>query len=191
MMSQTELSTVVKGSLADQARANNTSIAESFLNAALIVIVDASGSMAATDSRGGQSRHNVACAELADLQRSMPGKVAVIAFSTETVFVPGGAPPFLGGGTDLAGALQFAHVADTPGMRFVVISDGQPDDSSAALAEARKYTNRLDTIYVGPETDRLSRKFLEQLAKASGGQSVSADRAQELAASIQSLLLSA
>lgn len=190
-MNRTELDTVVSGSLADQARANNTSIAESFLNADLVVIVDTSGSMGATDSRGGHSRYDVACTELADLQQGMPGKVAVIAFSSDTIFVPGGVPPYLGGSTNLAGALQFARVADTPGMRFVVISDGQPDDSSAALAEASKYTNRIDTIYVGPETDRLSRKFLEQLAKASGGQSVSADRAQELAASIQSLLLSA
>jgi Mg-chelatase subunit ChlD len=190
-MNRTELSTIVSGSLADQARLNNTSLAESFLSAALIVIVDTSGSMGAQDSRGGQSRYNVACAELADLQRTMPGKVAVIAFSSSVEFVPGGVPPFLGGGTDLAGALQFAHVADTPGMRFVVISDGEPDSASDALAAAKKYANRIDTIYVGPESDLSGRKFLQQLAKASGGQSVTADRAKELRATIETLLLSA
>ena len=190
-MNRTELSTIVSGSLADQARHNNTSLAESFLSAALIVVVDTSGSMGATDSRGGRSRYDVACAELADLQQSMPGKVAVIAFSSDTVFVPGGVPPFLGGGTDLAAALQFAHVADTPGMRFVVISDGEPDDSSAALAAAATYTNRIDTVFVGPEANPHGRQFLQRLAKASGGKSMSADRAQELRTSIESLLLSA
>jgi Mg-chelatase subunit ChlD len=121
----------------------------------------------------------------------MPGKMAVIAFSSDTVFVPGGVPPFLGGSTDLAGALQFAHIADTPGMRFVVISDGEPDSAADALDAARKYTNRIDTIYVGPESDLSGRKFLQKLAAASGGQSVTADRAQELRSSIEALLLSA
>lgn len=190
-MNRTELTTIVKGSLADQARANNTSLAESFLSAALIVIVDTSGSMGACDSRGRRSRYDVACEELADLQRSMPGKVAVIAFSSDVEFAPGGMPPYLGASTDLAGALRFAHVADTPGMRFVVISDGEPDDSAAALAEAKTYTNRIDTIYVGPEASPHGRKFLQLLAKCSGGQSVTADRAQELRASIETLLLSA
>ncbi len=190
-MNRSQLSTVVSGSIADLARANNTTLAESFMTADLIVIVDTSGSMGTQDSRGGRSRYDVACAELADLQQSLPGKVAVIAFSSDVEFVPGGVPPYLGGGTDLAGALRFAHVADTPGMRFVVISDGQPDDSAAALAEARTYTSRIDTIYVGPEGQSGGRKFLEQLAKASGGQSVSADRAAELRASIETLLLSA
>ena len=190
-MNRTELSTIVAGSLADQARTNNTSLAESFLSAALIVIVDTSGSMGATDSRGGRSRYDVACAELADLQRTMPGKVAVIAFSSDTVFVPGGVPPFLGGGTDLAGALQFAHVADTPGMRFVVISDGEPDDSAAALTVTSTFAARIDTIYVGPEANPSGRHFLQQLAKSSGGKSVTADRATELRSSIEALLLSA
>lgn len=190
-MNTSGLSTIVNGSLADQARHNNTSLAESFLSATLIVVIDVSGSMGATDSRGGRSRYDVACAELADLQQSMPGKVAVIAFSSDTVFVPGGVPPFLGGGTDLAGALQFAHVADTPGMRFVVISDGEPDDSAAALTVASTYAARIDCVYVGPEASPHGRKFLQQLAKRSGGQSVTANRAQELRANIEALLLSA
>ena len=38
----------------------------------------------------------------------MPGKLAVIAFSDSTVFAPGGQPPLLGSGTNLAGALRFA-----------------------------------------------------------------------------------
>jgi len=190
-MNRDQLSTTVRGSLADQARQNNQSIAESFVSADVVVIVDTSGSMNARDSHDGQSRYDVACQELATLQQHMPGKLAVIAFSSATVFVPGGVPPLLGGGTDLAGALRFAHVADVPGMRFVVISDGEPDSAEAALREARKFTGRIDTVYVGPEAYPAGRKFLQELAAASGGQSVTADRATELAASIETLLLSA
>ena len=182
---------IVVGSLADIAARSNTSIAESFLSCELITVVDVSGSMEMRDSRGGQSRYRVALEELAKLQKSRPGKVAVIAFSQSVEFVPGGVPPMLGGGTDLAAALRFAHMADSASMRFVVISDGYPDDDDAALAEAAKYVARIDTVYVGPESDRHGREFLARLAAASGGQSVTAARAQQLAAKIETLLLHA
>jgi Mg-chelatase subunit ChlD len=185
------LSTHVTGSLEDISRRNQQSLAESFVNADVVVIVDTSGSMAATDSRGRRSRYEVACEELAALQAHMPGKIAVIAFSDNTVFVPGGCPPFLGLGTDLAGALRFAKVADVPGMRFIVISDGEPDDEAAALAVASTYKSRIDVIYVGPEAYPRGRNFLQQLAAASSGKLVTADRANELAASVETLLLSA
>lgn len=182
---------IVVGSLADIAARSNTSIAESFLSCELITIVDVSGSMEQRDSRGGQSRYRVALEELAKLQKSRPGKVAVIAFSQSVEFVPGGVPPMLGGGTDLAAALRFARMADSASMRFVVISDGYPDDEPAALAEAAKFVGRIDTVYVGPESDLGGRDFLSRLAAASGGQSVTADRAQQLAAKIETLLLHA
>jgi hypothetical protein len=179
------------GSLGAMAKQNNTSLAESFISADLVVIVDVSSSMGANDSRGGRDRYSVACDELAALQRTMPGRIAVIAFSTDVEFVPGGVPPFAGGSTNLAKALHFAHVADVPGMRFVVISDGEPDNESEALAVARTYQNRIDVVYVGPEIGARGRDFLGRLAKASGGTIVTAARAQELAASVQALLLSA
>lgn len=182
---------VVAGSLADIAARSNTSIAESFLSCEIVTIVDVSGSMEMRDSRGGQSRYRVALEELAKLQQSRPGKVAVIAFSDSVEFVPGGVPPMLGGGTDLAAALRFAHMADSAGMRFVVISDGYPDDDEAALREAAGYRGRIDTVYVGPESDRVGREFLQKLATANGGQAVTADCAKELAAKIETLLLHA
>ena len=183
---------IVPGSLSAIAQREGQSLAETFLSADAVILVDTSGSMMTSDSRGGRSRYNVALEELAQLQAHMPGKLAVIAFSDSTIFVPGGQPPLLGGGTDLAGALRFAKVADVPGIRFVVISDGQPDDSHAALAVAATYQNRIDTIFVGPENDwHGGQAFLQQLAAASGGKHLAADRAMELANKTERLLLTA
>lgn len=179
---------LVKGSLADVAKARGETLAESFLDADCIVIVDVSGSMESEDAAGGKSRYKVACDELAALQSTMPGKIAVIAFSHETVFCPNGVPLNIGGSTDLAGALTFAKAADVPDMRFVVISDGEPNDSTSALAVAKSYQNRIDVIYVGSEISPTGRDFLTKLAKASGGQAVTADRVTQLSSKVQLLL---
>ncbi len=182
---------IVVGSLADVATRNGQSIAESFVSAEAVILVDVSGSMMGRDSRGGKSRYDVALDELAALQRSMPGKLAVIAFSDSALFVPGGVPPLLGLGTDVAGALQFAKVADVPGMRFFLISDGEPDDERKALDVAKTFAAHIDTIYVGPESDPIGRACLQRLAKATGGQSATADRVCELATTAQRMLLGA
>jgi hypothetical protein len=186
----TELS-VVRGSLADVASQGGQSLAEAFVTAEAVILCDVSGSMDAHDSRGGRSRYDVACAELGALQANLPGRLAVIAFSDRPEFVPGGVPPFLSGGTDLAAALRFAKVADVPGMRFIVISDGEPDNAAEALHVAATFTSRIDTVYVGPEAFPQGREFLERLAARHGGQSVTADRAAQLATQAARLLLSA
>lgn len=183
---------VVIGSLADISKREGHSLAESFLSCDAVILVDVSGSMNATDSRGGKSRYEVALGELAELQKHMPGKLAIIAFSDSTIFCPGGQPMMLNGGTNLAGALKFARVADVPEMRFVVISDGCPDEPEKALAEAAKYKAHISTVFVGPEGDHEGgRAFLQKLATASGGQAVTADRAKELASKTATLLLGA
>lgn len=180
---------LVKGSLADVARQSGQSLATTFISCDVVCIVDTSGSMGARDSVGGNSRYDQACYELATLQGSLPGKIGVITFSDTVLFCANGTPLFLGGGTDLAGALKFAKVADVPGgMRFIVISDGQPEDERAALRVAATYKNRIDVIFVGNERFPTGRDFLERLAKASGGQAVTASRAKELASSVQKLL---
>lgn len=182
---------IITGSLSALARQNNKSIAETFVNCDVIVIVDVSGSMAANDSRGERSRYDVACEELAKLQANLPGKVGVIAFSSTVMFVPGGQPPFLGGGTNLAGALRFTRVADVPGMRFFLISDGEPNNEEEALKAATQYKNKIDVIYVGPERNPRGRDFLTKLANTTGGKTVTADCVRELAATVERLLLDA
>ena len=183
---------LVAGSLYDIAKKNNQSIAETFINCDVVILVDTSGSMSDSDSRDGQSRYDVACAELRALQGSLPGKIAVLSFSSDVEFCPSGVAVFQGGGTDMAKALQFAKVADgIPGMRFILISDGEPDYPTDTLRIAASYKNKIDTIYVGPENRPIGRDFLEKLAQTSGGQTITADRAKELKSGIETLLLNA
>jgi glutamate 5-kinase len=141
------------------------------------------------DSRGNQTRYDVACEELTNLQNNLPGKIAVLSFSGETQFCPSGTPYYFGCGTDMAKALKFAKLADVPGIRFILISDGQPDDETETLKVAKTYKNRIDTIFVGPERDKSAQAFLAQLSTQSGGVHITADRAKELASKAQTLLL--
>ena len=182
---------IVPGSIRAVAQMTGKSIAELFTNAEVVTIVDVSGSMNISDSREDKSRYEIACEELATIQRNKPGKVAVISFSDNAVFCPGGVPMYQGGGTELTKALRFAKIADVPGINIVVISDGEPGDPEGAIAVARTYKNRISTIYVGPEDRPSGRDFLSKLAAATGGQTVTADRAKELAKSIETLLLKA
>jgi uncharacterized protein with von Willebrand factor type A (vWA) domain len=179
---------IIPGSIGATAAQNKLSIAETFLNAEVIIVVDTSGSMSDRDSRGGKSRYDVACDELRALQGSMPGKIAVISFSSDVIFNPTGIPQYQGGGTDLAKALRFCKQSDVPGIRFILISDGQPDDPSGALAMAKTYVNKISTIYCGPEDRPTGRDFLEKLAKLTGGETTTADRAMELGRQIMHLL---
>lgn len=179
---------LVVGSLAQIATQNNVSLAESFLNVDTVILVDTSGSMNECDSRGGQRRYDVALQELTRLQGDLPGRLAIISFSDLAQFAPSGVPPFLNGNTDLAQALRFARVADTGDIRFVVISDGLPDSTHLALAEAAQYRGAIDTVFVGPEGGH-GAEFLARLAAASGGLHVTAARACKLAAKTEQLLL--
>lgn len=133
------------------------------------------------------SRYEVACSELRKLQASLPGQIAVIAFSDKPEFAPAGTPRMIGGGTDLTKALAFVRAADGCDMRFVVISDGQPDNETTALAEAARFTSRIDTVFVGPNGDP-GAAFLKRLAAASGGQ-YSKNEVHQIAERVERLLL--
>jgi hypothetical protein len=181
--------TIVPGSLGAIAKQEGKPIAETFMNADCIIIVDTSGSMADHDSRDGKSRYEVACEELARLQNQFPGKIAVLAFSADVQFCPSGIPTFMGGCTDMARALEFAKIADVPGMQFILISDGEPDNEDRTIAVAKTYQNKISTIYVGPEERPTGRDFLYRLAQATGGQGITVDRAKELKSGIEKLML--
>lgn len=180
---------IIPGSLGAIAKQEGKSLAETFVNADLIIIVDTSASMSSSDSRGGKTRYQVACEELAHLQANHPGKIAVLSFSSDVVFCPSGVPVYLDASTDMAKALQFAKIADVPGMQFILISDGEPNDEQETLAVAKTYRNKISTIYVGPEERPTGRDFLQRLAAATGGQNITVDRAKELKAGIERLYL--
>lgn len=178
---------IIQGSLGAIAQQNNQSIAETFINADAIILVDTSGSMDQHDSRGNQSRYEVACEELKNLQASLPGKLALLSFSDDVIFCPSGIPFNYEGGTDLTKALKFAKVADVTGMRFIVISDGEPHDEASAIAVAKTFKARIDCIFVGLEGSS-GQAFLRKLAKASGGQGVTAAQVKELTSNVERLL---
>ena len=182
---------IIPGSLSAVTRDNRTTIAESFINADTIILVDTSGSMGIIDDHNaGIDRYTRACQELAKLQASLPGKIAVLAFSSTVVFCPSGTPTFLMAGTDLAGALKFIRVADDCDMRFIVISDGAPESERDALREAKRFTSVISTIFIGAEGDP-GQSFLAKLAAASGGQASINHSGIDLASGIQKLLTAA
>lgn len=186
MNNQIQKNAPVPGSLAQQASQNNITLAETFVNADVIVIVDTSGSMSDKD-RTERTRYARACDELRNIQSSMPGKIAVLSFSDEVQFNPSGVPFNFGVTTDLAKALRFAKIADVPEMKFIIISDGQPNDEDEALKEAEKFKNKIDTIYIGPAGDG-GEKFLALLASKSGGHSAKDFSGHNLETTIRGLL---
>lgn len=182
------MSAIIRGSQQAIAQQTGKSLAQTFVGAEAVIICDCSGSMNTPDSRGGKTRYDVACEELQALQGSLPGKIALISFNNLVMFNPAGEPMIPSGGTDLAAALQYCKRVDVEGIRFVLLSDGEPDQPDKALGIARTYKNRIDVVYVGPEDRPAGRDYLQRLAAVSGGQIVTADRAKSLAAATQKLL---
>jgi Mg-chelatase subunit ChlD len=162
---------MVAGSLEAVAKKNNASIATGFLSVKCLVMVDVSASMGANDTTGGRSRYQAACEQLAALQGENPGEVGVCAFSNRAEFCPGGVPVNMHGGTDMKAALRMLKMADGCGIRMILISDGEPDDAEGTLREASRFTSKIDTIYIGPETGE-GREFLRKLSQATGGISI-------------------
>lgn len=166
---------ITKGSIADLMNNENVTLAESFMTCECIVLFDVSGSMDNMDGCG-ESRFERGKKELKSIQEEMPGKYAIIQFADRVDFMPGGVPMMhmSGCGTDLTAALKYAKIADEiPDMRFIVISDGEPNNESTALRVSAQYKNRIDTIFIGQESDWFSGKdFLQRLAETSGGSAV-------------------
>ena len=185
-MKNQQIQTTVTGSLASVAKANRQSLAETFLSADVVILMDTSSSMMDRDDDH-QTRYDRAVSELERLQNSLPGKIAVISFATEPIFCPAGVPQTPCGMTDLAKALRFAKVADIGDMRFIVISDGEPSSEREALEVAAQYSGVIDVIYIGREGGP-GQKFLQRLAKAHGGKAITSENAKELAAAAQYLL---
>lgn len=181
---------IVPGSLSAIANQEGRALAETFLSVDAILMVDTSGSMTSEDAPGNISRHDAAEAELKRLQAQLPGKIAVISFSDIAMFCPNGLPFRQDGGTQVSEALRLVKPADDCGIRFFLISDGQPHDGPEALRIARTFKSRIDTIFIGPERDTMGgRKWLEELARATGGKMEKSAAPGMLGAPVERLLL--
>lgn len=178
---------LVPGSLSSIAKERNRSLAESFLSVDVLLIVDVSSSMLSPDAPGNRKRYDVAVEELKRLQADMPGKIGVVAFSDSVQFCPRGHPTGSFGSTDMARALQFVQPADGTGVRFILISDGEPDSGDDTLRVAKTFKTHIDTVYIGPE-GRRGREFLKRLAAATGGEFVQSEHIAELAGPVLKLL---
>lgn len=162
---------IVAGSLGAVAKKTGSSIASGFLNVKCLVMVDVSGSMSSPDAPGGKTRYSAACEQLEYLQNQNPGEIGVCCFSDRAEFCPSGVPFMFGGGTDMQAALRMMKMADGCGIRLILISDGEPNEEALTLKEAAKFTTKIDTIYIGPETG-MGREFLRKLSEATGGISI-------------------
>lgn len=162
----------VKGSLQSVANKLQIGVAQAFLEAEIIVLIDVSASMLAEDDlvfQNSQSRYKKACNQLAKLQSENPGKVCVIAFSDRQTFEASGIARWPNGSTDIAGALRFVKPVDGLDCKIVIISDGEPDDDASAITKARGFQSKIHTIYIGPENGS-GADFLKRLSAVTGGQ---------------------
>jgi hypothetical protein len=180
---------IVAGSMLDEAKKSGQSLASTWMNCKRAVICDGSGSMSMCDSRGGQSRFEVLKHELIKVQGENPGAIAVISFSEYPEWNPDGMPVQYGGGTRLAEALEFIRAIDDTNIGITVISDGEPDDENRCIRIAETFKTHIDTIYVGPEYEQGGRKFLERLAKATGGKHQDDFNVNQLASKVGTLLI--
>ena len=180
---------IVKGSIADVAEKRKQSIAVSFMNAQMIVLLDVSGSMMGCDTTSGRSRHDVAEEELTRLQNENEGKVALICFSDLVLFCPNGLPSRMNGSTNLAEGLRFIKRADGTNIKLVVISDGEPNSEYEALEVASTFKSKIHTIHIGSEYDKSGRDFLQLLASKTGGTALKSKEIGKLKAEVEEILL--
>lgn len=172
MKTQTQ-ALAVKGSLQESQKNRQVTFAEAFLTVEAIVVVDISASMSTCDvavEGGLTSRWAEANNQLQRLQAKHPSKIAVVAFSDNSEFCPSGVLPPVRSSTNMLRALQFVAPADDTGIKFIVVSDGCPDDPQGTLAYAKSLKTSINTIYVG--NDPNGRVFMDQLAATTRGKSV-------------------
>jgi len=192
---------LVKGSLADIAAQENRDLADVMTaNMEVIVLLDVSGSMGEHDTDGGRSRHDRAEIDLRKIQGEYPGKVGLVVFSDEVMFCPTGVPERLNGGTSMAKGLRFIQDFDGTGVRFYLISDGQPTDwddvrpddwdrwhgnpgrspEDIVLDVAKEFKTPISTIYIGPRDNTSAINFLKRLSALTGGQHIDSKKIAEL-----------
>ena len=179
---------IIIGSQSDIAQKQNISLAESFLSAEMVLLVDISSSMKTRDAPMNQTRYQYAQKQLTNLQGLYPGKIAVVEFASRVDYKPNGKLSEPYGSTAMNDALNFIKVADDCGLKIVLISDGEPDNESTTLAAASNFQSKIDAIYCGREGG-LGQKFLQKLVNKTGGQFFKSAQPGMIGEGIEILLL--
>ncbi len=153
-----------------------------------VVIADVSGSMGISDAGEDGKTERWAILVKALDKTAVAQKIVIVAFS-EDAQVVWGEVPRPNSTTNLAGALRYVREFASGDMKYVVISDGEPDDEKAALIAARDL-GPISTIFCGPRNGS-GQKFLERLATVTKGRhrSQPLTSADQLSETVQTLLL--
>lgn len=179
---------IVRGSLLDVTHNTGQSIAESFFNADVLILLDNSGSMGVMDAPGKISRRQAAENELRRLQKKYPGKIALVCFADDVIPSPSGMIIPCGATTDMSAALRYALQFDDIGMKIILVTDGAPNSTYNTIEVAKKFKSQIDAIYIGPE-DGLGLDFLNRLMGVTGGKHFKSDEPGMLAESVEKVLL--
>ena len=176
---------VAQGSIYDVSNRQNVPVEAVMADAQAVVFLDRSGSMSHyinedqydpfaynRPNPGGNTRFEDANKALEGIQRRYDGKIILIPFSTFPELQLNGVPRPPDGGTDVAAALEMGKQFDGLGMKFVLISDGEPNSDVAAIEVAKTYEDPIDTIFIGADKDIRGIDFLNRLSAATRGQAL-------------------
>lgn len=177
----------VRGSLVQVSQASNKPLAKVMLGISAVILFDSSSSMGLS-AGGSESRYELAHRELSRLQAEIPGKIAVVAFGETVAFCPDGNPPAPHGGTAMTEALEFCKLFDIKSTKFILISDGAPNNRDTALDVAKTYKNTIHTVYTGKSGSEYAEAFLREVSTVSGGRFMQAHQAVGLLPVMRSLL---
>lgn len=143
--------TSVQGSVYDLAFRSGEQVEAIVANAEVVVMIDISSSM---NDGYSPSRFDRAVEALTQIQTQYPGKVLVISFNDVARYELSGVPAQASGSTNMTSALELAKQFDDTGMRFILISDGEPNDPNGTRRFAEEFIDPIDTIYIGPDSGR-------------------------------------
>jgi Mg-chelatase subunit ChlD len=174
---------VARGSIYEVANTRGEKAASLLARADVIVMLDISSSM-----RG--EKHHKACQALEDIQKTFPGRVALIEFNDYAQLNLRGIPNIPSGMTMMHLALEMGRTFDGTDTRFYLISDGAPNGCAHddLLQIAASFTNPIHTVFIGNDWDTNGQKTLEDISSATGGTSAGRIEPKMLGKTLMGLL---
>lgn len=171
---------VAPGSLQETAKQSGVPMENMFMSVEHVILLDVSSSMNTKDageSVENKSRYDLAVEQLESLQKTLPGKIALICYSDQPKFCPGGYPVKEGGATQLKKALDLVKPLAGTGITLFVITDGEdwePETCLNIVKDNFKET-KINAIFIGPENENVENaclKFCQDLSGITGGKAV-------------------